>query len=108
MDYDAEFTNITKRLGDIANPELAIDLLSISQVVERLNEAALFLGKFVSMVIATPKGEGVEFPDELLPILPRLAALAEETADLIHETVCDECEGCDCDDPECKGCDLDD
>lgn len=105
-DVEKEFNSLTERLTELQSPEIAIDVLSLSRVVERLNEAALYLGKFVSKVVAQPRGTPVEFPDVLIQILPPLAHLCEETVDQLHDFVCEECMGgCDiCEDPECEGC----
>lgn len=100
---EAKFQELVRNLSDIENPEIAIDLLSISQVIERLNEAALFLGQYVSKVIAVPRDTPVEFPDPLLTILPSLSALAEEAADIMHAHICEQCnKECDCEDDDCE------
>jgi hypothetical protein len=109
QDFEAEFSKLVEGLGELANTEIAVSLHDVSLVVERLNEAALYLGKYVSKVISEPRGTPVDFPEELVAILPPLAALCDQTTDLIHDYVCGCMNECDCEEEEdCENCRLDD
>lgn len=78
----------------------AISLWELTKVTESLNEAAYFLNKFTANVLSQPQGVNeIGFPDELLPVMPRLMALSEEVSDILHE-VCCECHEEDDDDDE--------
>lgn len=103
MDYDKEFEKLTERLGDlgeeVADDAIAISLLDISMVLERINEAAFHIGRYISKVISVPRGTPVNLPVELAAHLPALGSIAEEVADVLHDFLCDEC-GDDCDCPE--------
>lgn len=108
-DFDAEFSKIVEGLEDVANTEIAISLLDVSRLVERLNETALYLGKYVSKVISVPRGTPVDFPEEMVALLPPLADICEQVSDLIHDYVCEVCNECDCEgeDEDCEICRLD-
>lgn len=104
MDFEAEFKSIAERLQDIPEVSVAIDLLSLNQVVEYLNEAALHLSRFISKVIAIPGEVLIEFPDELVPMLPTLIAMCDQLTESIHGFICEECNTEYCDDEECEEC----
>lgn len=89
-DFESEFAELTKRLVDLAEPDMtAISLLNISMAVERLNEAALYLNRYISKVISVPRDTPVDCPDDMMAILPPLAILCETLSESLHDYVCD-------------------
>lgn len=103
INYDAEFAKLTGGL-DIPDPEVAISLFDIAHTMEAIHEACAFLSEYIKIQLSLPEGVQLEFPDELVPIIPHFRRTAEIISDELHSMFhveCDECEECEAgEDPE--------
>lgn len=94
INFDAEFAKLTDNL-DMDSPEAAISLFDIAHTLESIHEACAFLAEYMKIQISLPDNLQLEFPSNLVPIIPHFRRTAEVIADELHSIFhieCDECE----------------
>jgi len=99
INFDAEFAKLTDSL-DISNPEVAISLFDIAHTLEAIHEACAFLAEYIKVQVSLPDHLQLEFPDNLVPIIPHFRRTAEAISDELHSMFHIECMECEEDDEE--------
>lgn len=87
IDYDKEFEKLTDSLH-ISDPEVAISLSDIAEVLESVHEACAFLSEYLKVQLSLPANIQLEFPDNLVSILPHFRRTSEIIADELHAILC--------------------
>ena len=99
INYDEEFAKLTDDLH-IADPEVAISLFEIAHTLESVHEACAFLAEYIKVQISLPDNIQLEFPDDLVPIIPHFRRTAEIISDELHQMFHVDCEACLDDEPD--------
>ena len=86
-DYNQEFSDIVAQLGITTS----LSTVDINSCVVKLSEAAMFLSGFL---VAHAGDPDLEFPDELVTVLPAIKKMSHEVVRCLDELI----EPCDCDD----------
>lgn len=79
QEWEQEFERLVE---DIEISDVGTSVVNINQVIWRLNEAAMFLSRFIQYGLLNPD---TDFPDEVIAILPHLAFLAGEASVLLQK-----------------------
>lgn len=93
INFEEEFTKLTEGVH-IADPEIAISLFDIAYTLESVHEACAFLAEYMKVQLSLPENLQLEFPDDLVSILPHFRRTAEVIADEMHAMFHIDCEEC--------------
>ena len=91
INYDEEFAKLTDNL-EISDPEVAISLFDIAHTLEAIHEAGAFLAEWIKIQVSLPDNLQLEFPDNLVPIIPHFRRTAEIISDELHSVFHVDCE----------------
>ena len=94
INYDEEFAKLTDNLH-ISDPEVAISLFDIAHTLESIHEACAFLSEYIKVQLSLPENLHLEFPDNLVPIIPHFRRTAEIISDELHTMFHVDCEECE-------------
>jgi len=87
INFDEEFAKLTGGMEG-SSPELTISLFEIAEALESIHEACTFLSEYIKIQIALPDDVQLEFPDDLVPIIPHIRRTAEIISDELHSMLC--------------------